>query len=299
MCFGGRAFGLFHSLLENSMHDLDRLRLEDEDEYGAGLDNEYGDLEDDEMFGEAELESGDQLEGEDSGLYAEDEGDPFASEDENGESEVDGFEDSPLTQAEEDELAAELSEITHEDELNEFLKKAVKRIGGRVLKQVGKPLSQLGRIAQPVMPLLRSLARQAIPNIACAIGTKYGGPVGCRLAKQIALQAIKAVNLESGGSTVDQANYEMSLGFVQTLTGAVQRLARSPRARAAVKQAVYAAAKQHSPAVATVMRAAASSSRQGRRPGRIGGRRRPGKCGCRQARGVWRRVGHRIILYVR
>ena len=147
------------------MHDLDRLRLEEADQYEAGFDGEFRDLEDDEIFEELGMEQEDSFEdNQEMDELDEESGDPFASASEDFESF--GPEDSPLTEQEEEELAAELSTIDNEDELNEFLKKAVKKIGGRVLKQVRQPLKVLGKIAQPVMPLLRTLARQAIPKIA-------------------------------------------------------------------------------------------------------------------------------------
>ena len=65
------------------------------------------------------------------------------------------------------ELAAQLLEITSEEELDQFLGGLFKKVW-RGVKKIGKPLGGL----------LKKVAKVALPIAGTAAGTFFGGPVG-------------------------------------------------------------------------------------------------------------------------
>lgn len=156
--------------------------------------------------------------------------------------------ESPFSEAEEIELAAELLSISSEEELDQFLgklfkgigrglKKAGRFIGKRVLPVLGKGLKTLAKVALPVAgKVLGSFI--PIPGV----GTAIGGAVGSALSK--------ALELEVSGLNAEEAELERARRFIR-IAGAAMRQAAlaSPDidAEVIVNEAIMSAARKHLP----------------------------------------------------
>lgn len=156
--------------------------------------------------------------------------------------------ESPFSEAEEIELAAELLAISNEEELDQFLGKLFKRIGRgiknagrfigkRVLPVLGKGLKALGKVALPVVgKALGSFI--PIPGV----GTAIGGALGTALSK--------ALELEFSGLSEGEIDLEMARRFVRIAgTAASQAVLADPYAdpQAAANAALMSAARRHVP----------------------------------------------------
>src|ERR1700749_3310822 len=73
--------------------------------------------------------------------------------------------ESPLSEMQEVQLAAEFLEINSEQELDHFLGDLLKKAGGFITKG-------------PLGSILKSVAKQALPIAGGALGTMFGGPLG-------------------------------------------------------------------------------------------------------------------------
>src|SRR5688572_10032024 len=139
------------------MHDIDGTRLEASD---------YNEFEGYEELGD-EFEGSDEFEFEDGGEFEGEFEFENAGEFEfENAGEMDEFE-GPLTEAEEEELAAELLGVSTEEELDHFL-------GGlfrKIKKGVSGASKFLSRSGFPLSGALKSLAQRALPFIGGAIGT--------------------------------------------------------------------------------------------------------------------------------
>src|ERR1051325_6787181 len=96
--------------------------------------------------------------------------------------------ESPLDEATEMELAAQLLEITDESELDQFLGSVFKKVWGGI-KKIGKPLGNV----------LKKVAKVALPIAGTAAGTFFGGPVGGMIGGKLASGAGKLFGLELEG----------------------------------------------------------------------------------------------------
>lgn len=156
--------------------------------------------------------------------------------------------ESPFSEAEEIELAAELLSISSEEELDQFLgklfkgigrglKKAGRFIGKRVLPALGKGLKTLAKAALPVAgKVLGSFI--PIPGV----GTAIGGAVGTALSK--------ALELEVNGLNAEEAELERARRFVRIAGTAMRQAAlASPdiNAEVIVNEAIVSAARKHLP----------------------------------------------------
>ncbi|MDT8306121.1 MAG: hypothetical protein RRC07_09310 [Anaerolineae bacterium] len=252
------------------MHDIDRTQLErawETDPYGNGEFEEefdgygeiYGETFDDEFEYEDEFEYGDEYEYDDEFEY---------------EYEVQG----PLDEADEMELAAELLEITDEDELDQFLGKVFRRVAKKVRRVVPKSVRRtLGRG-------LRRIARRALPMAGAALGNLVAPGIGGMAGGAIASQAGRLFGLELEGLSPEDQEFEVARSFVRMASEAARQAAVAPRGappQAVAKRAITAAAKQHAPGLV--------GAKQGRARGRALGR--------RGQRGTWIRRGNAIILH--
>jgi hypothetical protein len=158
-----------------------------------------------------------------------------------------GFE-SPLSEAEEIDLAAELLSVSSEEELDQFLGKFFKRIGSglkkagrfigkRVLPVLGKGLKTLAKVA---LPIAGKVAGSFIP--IPGVGTAIGGAIGTAVSQ--------ALELEFSGVSAEETELEMARRFVRMATTAAQRAAvASPDidAEVVVNEAIVSAARKHLP----------------------------------------------------
>jgi hypothetical protein len=163
--------------------------------------------------------------------------------------------------SQEAELAAELLEVSSEEELEEFLGKlirgAAKAVGGVVRSPIGKALGGA----------LKNVAKSALPVAAGALGNfvlpGVGGLVGSKLGSMAA--NLFEVELESMGE--QEAEFEVARRYVRFATAAARNAARAPSGsppRAVARAAVLSAARRHAPGL--VRPARPGSGRPSRRP---------------------------------
>ena len=101
--------------------------------------------------------------------------------------------ESPFNETQEMELAAELLEITNEEELNYFLGNLIKRAAGAVGKIVKSPIGRtLGGV-------LRNVAKTALPMAGAALGNLVLPGVGGMIGGKLASTAGSMFGLELNG----------------------------------------------------------------------------------------------------
>jgi hypothetical protein len=172
-------------------------------------------------------------------------------------------------------LAAELMEVSSEQEFENFLgdlfKKAASSVGGFISSPTGQALGGI----------LKNVAKQVLPTAGQALGGLIGGPAGAQIGGQLAQQASGLFEAESG-----EQEWEASNTFVKLATDAAKNAAQAPpnaNPVAVAKQAVIDAAKIHAP---ELLKSGA------------GGTTRPGapQPHCKECTGRWIRHGKKIIL---
>lgn len=236
------------------MHDIDRALFEGQDEgtWGEVID-------------------------EGPGYSYEDEQSPFQGEDASEAGGLWGEADSQET--DELALAAELLEVTDEDELDQFL-------GDLARKAVSAAKDFAGSAAgQAVGQVLKSAARKALPQLGQAVGNYFlpgaGGQAGRQVGKWLGTKFESGLQLE--GLSPEDRDLETARAFVRFATDTAQRAAATPRSVPAVQaaqQAATAAARQHLPGLL-------------RRPGQSG---QPGQPGQSRRSGRWIRRGRNIVI---
>lgn len=181
--------------------------------------------------------------------------------------------ESPLSEAQEAELAGQLLEATNEQELEQFLGDVLNTVGGAV-----------GRFAssdtgQAVGGLLKSAVKQALPLAGQALGD-WAVPGGGDVGAQLASQAGQLLGLELEGLSAEDREFEVSRQLVRLASSAAQQASLAPRdadPSAVAQQAVTNAARLYGPGLL---------------------RRLPGRSGLLWPRaGRWVRDGQTIVLY--
>jgi hypothetical protein len=150
----------------------------------------------------------------------------------------------PLTEQQETELAAELLELSSEQELEQFfrdLMDGAARAAGSFLR------SDTGRALGGV---LKDATRQALPIVGRAVGgwvsPGVGGDVGERLGKAAGV----AFGLELEGLPGEAQEFEVARAVVRFADAAARQAALTPRvvpAPLTVRRAVVTAAAEHAP----------------------------------------------------
>lgn len=183
-------------------------------------------------------------------------------------------------EAQEQELAAELLEITNEQELNQFIGKLIKSagraVGGFVKGPVGRALGGV----------LKQAARTALPMAGAALGNLVlpgaGGVIGGKLASA----AGKAFGLELEGLSQEDREFEVAKRFVR-LAGEATRNATAAPSSANPQQVARVAFANAARVIAPGLAGAATPS--------SGFTMGPSIAGAGQS-GRWFRRGRRIIL---
>lgn len=163
-----------------------------------------------------------------------------------------------LGDAEELELAAELLEISSEEELEEFLGKLVRKVARGAGKFIKSPVGKaLGGV-------LKSVAKTALPMVGSAIGTFVAPGVGTAIGGKLGSMASSLLEAEEYES-MDEAEAELEAArrYVRWASGTVRNTARAPRSvppRTAVRAAAVSSARRYAP---SLLRPA---GRPGRRP---------------------------------
>jgi len=226
------------------MHDIDRTALE----------TGYGQYE----YEADEYESGDEFEDEgqfSGGMLGE----------------------SPFSEAEEMELAAELLSVTNEQELDQFIGKLLKKAGSAFGKFASSSVgSKLGGI-------IKGAARSAMPLIGSAVGNFLLPGVGGAMGGKLASAAGSMLGLELEGLSHEDQEFEIARQIVRFGGAAASNAAEvspSTPPEQSAQTAAVAAARQYAPGL---LNPNAAAQRGGRR--------------CRHRKsGRWVRSGNKIII---
>lgn len=155
-----------------------------------------------------------------------------------------GLGESPLSEAQEIELASEFLETSNEAELEQFL--------GNVFKTVGSTVGRFVRsdTGRALGGILKDAARQALPIVGGAVG-QWISPRGGRAAgADIATQAGRLFGLELEGLSSEDREFEVARQFVRFASTAAKQATVAPPAvppQAAAQKAVAAAARVYAP----------------------------------------------------
>jgi len=152
--------------------------------------------------------------------------------------------DGVFNEAQEMELAAELLEVSSEQELEQFLgdfiKKAGRAIGGFVKSPVG----------QAIGGVLKSAAKVALPIAGGALGTLVGGPLGTTIGSSLGSMAGQALGLELEGLSQEDREFEAARQFVRFAGDTVKNALQAPpniNPITAARTAAAEAAREHAP----------------------------------------------------
>jgi len=215
------------------MHDIDRTQLETGDtEYFGGEASEY-------LNGES-----------------------FQSEEqEDQESYETTMEASPFQEQEEMELAAELLEITGEEELDHFLGKLIRRasqrVGGLIKSPVGRALGGY----------IKGAIKKALP-LSGALGGLVAGPAGAALASRVTPMAGQLLGLELEGLSNEDQEFEAARQLVRLAGAATSQAATagpSAAPQAVAQNAVATAAQSYAPGMLKGASIPGSRTMRGRR----------------------------------
>lgn len=175
-----------------------------------------------------------------------------------------------LSNAEEMEMAAELLEITSEEELEQFIGSIFKKIKRKVRKYVPKS------IRKAVSRKLRGLAKKALPWAGRMAGGFIGGPVGAALGGKAASMAGRYFGLELEGLSPEDQEFEVARRFVRLTAEAARQASKAPTKappQMVATKAVNRAIKKHAPGL---------TNRSGRGRGQ---------------HGTWKRRGNKIVIF--
>jgi hypothetical protein len=187
-----------------------------------------------------QLEAEQSLVGEQQYLHGEYELQPHETE---AGQEFEGELERPLDEVQEMELAAELLEVSSEDELDRFL--------GDLLRQAGSAAGQFLRsgAGRALGGILKSAAGRFLPTVGRAVGQWVAPGRGGDIGAQLASQAGSFLGLELEGLSGEDREFEVARQFVRFASSAAQQAALSPAASpsATAQSAVMAAARRYAP----------------------------------------------------
>ena len=161
-----------------------------------------------------------------------------------GEAERDGEAESVLSEADEMALAAELLEVTNEQDLDLFLGNLIKKVGGAVGKFVKSP------VGKAIGGVLKGVAKKALPIAGGALGAYFGGPLGAKIGSGLASAAGGALGLEFEALSQEDREFEGARQFVRFAADTVKNTTSAPPGvdpRAAAQSAAAAAAQKYAP----------------------------------------------------
>jgi hypothetical protein len=142
------------------------------------------------------------------------------------------------------ELAAELLEVTNEQELDHFLGDLIKRAGSAVGTFVRSP------VGQAIGGVLKSAAKTALPIAGGALGAYVGGPLGAQIGSSLGSMAGQALGLELEGLSQEDREFEATKQFVKFAGETVKNALSAPPnidPATAAKAAAAEAARIHAP----------------------------------------------------
>jgi hypothetical protein len=186
-----------------------------------------------------------------------------------GEEEFSGETGGVFNESQEMAMAAELLEISNEEELDHFLGDLIKKAGSAVGKFVSSP------VGKAIGGVLKSAAKTALPIAGGALGAYFGGPIGAQLGSNLAGMAGSALGLELEGLSQEDREFESARQFVRWAGETAKNTLAAPQSgdpTALARAAAAEAARIHAPGLLN------APARQGRS-------------------GQWVRRGNRIIIH--
>ncbi len=202
-------------------------------EFETEMESEYEGEEEFEFEEEGEYETGEYETGEQEQFL----GDILGSV-------LGGETESPLSEAQETELAGELLEIQSEEELEQFLgnifKGVAKSVGGFIKSPVGQALGGV----------LKNVAKKALPVVGGALGSFVAPGLGTAVGSKLGSMASNLFELELEGMEAEEAEFEVARRVVRLAASAAQHAATAPQrapARQVARTAIVQAARQHAP----------------------------------------------------
>jgi uncharacterized protein (DUF697 family) len=147
-------------------------------------------------------------------------------------------------EGEEMELAAELLEVTNEQELEQFLGDFIKKAGRAVGGIVKSPL------VQSIGGVLKRAAKVALPIAGGALGTLVGGPIGTSIGSSLGSMAGNALGLELEGLSPEDREFEAARQFIRFAGETVRNAMQAPpdlHPGSAAARAAEDAAREHAP----------------------------------------------------
>ena len=178
---------------------------------------------------------------------------------------------SPLSEAQEVQLASELLEISSEEELEQFLgglfKRVARGVGGIIKSPIGRALGGV----------LKNVAKKALPVVGGALGSFVAPGIGTAIGSKLGSMASGLFEIEVEAMPQEQAEFEVARRFVNVAAGAARNaaLARPTPGTAPqtlARAAVAKAAKVYAPGIYRNM----MQNLRGVRPGVPAYYRRPG-----------------------
>jgi len=128
---------------------------------------------------------------------------------------------SLFSDADEMELALELLEVRSDTELEEFLGDLFRK-SWRGIKSVGS------KVIGPLGGLLKTVAKNALPFVATAAGTFFGGPAGGAIAGKLGSLVSQALEAEVAGLAAADRDLEKCRQFVRLAGKAARAAASAP-----------------------------------------------------------------------
>ena len=146
--------------------------------------------------------------------------------------------ESPLSEEEEMELAAELLTLSEEAELDQFL--------GKLLKKAGK--------------FVKPLAKTLLPIAGKVAGGFFGGPLGATIGGKLGTFATKLFEVDMESMAPEEGELAAARHFIRLAAAAADRAATAPPHADPMRVARYAvttAARTYAPGLVRRRRAAA------------------------------------------
>lgn len=183
--------------------------------------------------------------------------------------------ESPFSEAEEMELAAELLTVQNEVELEQFLGKLIKKAGGFLKSGIGRQITGA----------LKGVAKSALPMLGAAAGNFILPGIGGAIGGKLASAAGGMFGLELEGLSYEDQEFEIAKQVVRLGGAAASNAAQAPptaNPMQAAQAALTSAAQQFAPGL---LRPGTSPSNHQQ------------KRHCRHSKtGRWVRRGQEIIL---
>jgi hypothetical protein len=191
--------------------------------------------------------------------------------------------ESPFSEGEEQELAAELLGVTNDQELDQLLgallRRAASAVGGNLHSAVGHALGGLAKGA----------VRKVLPGMGLSFDSSAAGDMS-----QLVPGAGRLLGFEGEGMSAEDQELNAATQLVRLAGSAAAQAAANPSAGApteVARQAMVQAAQRHAPGLVR-----SAPHQHSHRSGCTGGN--GGECSCQRAKtGSWERRGRAVILH--